>query len=150
MKHLQPGSAILTVILMMSAIIFCGFNLWKSTVLTTDLVLLRQAREQKMRATEGVLNYGIALCTKHFTSLLEHEKKNWSLNAGRWLVSNETTYVGQLTIQTKGEAIHLLASLLLDDACIFGMECVVAQKTEKTKEGERQHFVVRNWQARAV
>jgi len=152
-NHTKSGSAILTVILVMSAIIFCGFNLWKSTVLTTELVLMRQEREQNLRATEGVLNYGINLCINRFSSLLAQAEtggRNWSLDVGQWQINDEVSYLGHLEITLEGEVVQLFASLFSGDCCTFGMECKVERKTEKTDSKSIRFFEIRDWQVHSI
>ena len=152
-KPIKKGSAILTVLLIMSAVIFCGFNLYKSTILTVDLVLLRQEREQKKRAAEGVLNYGISLCSKRFDSLCLQSKKginNWSFQVGHWKINEEKIYKGYLKIYLKNKIAHIFASLLENNNSIFGLECKIERRTKKNKAGQVEFFVVHDWKIQKV
>jgi len=152
-NHTKSGSAILLVLLVMSAIIFCGFNLFQSTILTTELVLLRQEREQLMRVTEGVLNYGISFCTNQFDFLAAQAKnktKNWVFEVGRWKLNGETVFIGHLSVALEDQTVKLIASLFSEKACIFRMECDIERKTKKEKTKEIRFFEVQNWKTRAV
>jgi len=148
----RPGSAILIVLLVMSAIIFCGFNLFKSTILTTELVLLRQEREQHMRVAEGVLNYGINLCTNRFASFVRQAKaektEKWDFAVGRWKLRDAIVLNGNLQIILKGETAKLSTSICFEGAFVFGMECDVERKKDKKKN--KYFYVVRNWATRTV
>lgn len=134
------GSATLLVLLVLSAIIFGLFNLFKSTALTLDLALARQEREQKTRMTHGILNYGIDLCSKNFT-FLENNKNKLTLEVGTWHTEGLPPYTGQLDIAAQGKTIHLHASLLHEQKSVYCMSCNLKRK----EKGDDHVFVIHNW-----
>jgi len=148
-KNSRPGSAILIVVLVMSALLFFCFNLFQSTVLTVDVVLKRQEREQKARIAQGILNYGITLCTSRFEQFekkAKNKKESWDFSVGTWKLEDFGGYGGHLNVAWKDDALHLTATLLEEaDACAFGTGCVVERKMKQDEEKEKQYFVVRDW-----
>ena len=138
------GSATLIVLLVLSAIIFGLFNLFKSTALTVDLALTRQEREQKARMTHGVLNYGIDLYSKRFSSLIKNGsdgKNKMTLEVGTWKLEGHPPYTGQLDIALQGKTVQLQASLLHEQKSVYRMSCNLKRK----EKGGKQMFVVSNW-----
>lgn len=143
-KECRQGSAILIVVLIMSALLLSCLNLFKSTTLTVDLVLKRQEREQKSRATQGVLNYGVDLCSKRF-SLFEGQardgKTSWTFSVGTWDIRGLGKYDGQLCVTWKEGVLLLNATLLEKKSCAFGIGC----ELERKKKGDGFIFCVKNW-----
>jgi len=148
----KSGSAILMVVLVMSAVIVVCLNMWRATALTTDLVFKRQEREQKFRIAEGVLHYGIALCKERFESLKKLAKAGQELvelDVGRWTVAGHSSYQGKLEVLLKGDTVQLNASIIAESACAFGIGCQLQQKTAGSGKDSVAYFVISNWKLHA-
>lgn len=147
-KQNRPGSAVLVVVLVMSAAVLWCLNALKSFSLTMEMALKRQEREQKYRMTEGVLQYGLWLCKNRFATLEQLEKKGettFVLDVGTWKLEGLPAYKGRLDVVVHGQMVDLKASLLERDACAFGMECQLEVITTKEQKKEKKQFIVRNW-----
>ena len=152
MKSCKPGSAILIVILIMSAVVLASFNLWKGTALTMDLVLKRQEQAQKAKIIEGVLNYGISLCMERFDSLLKQakkEKKGFELSVGTWNIQGHLPYKGQLYLEVAGSTVRMSASLSTQQACSAGASCVLERAIKGKGDKKKHSFIIRDWKVHA-
>ena len=148
----KSGSAILIVVLVMSAVMIVCLNMWRATALTTDLACKRQEREQRFRIAEGVLNYGIALCKERFESLkilAKAGEKTIELDVGKWEVKGQPPYNGRLEVLLKGKTVQLTASIIAEATCAFAVGCNLEQKTIGKGKNAVNYFQVSNWKLRA-
>lgn len=147
-KQNRPGSAVLVVVLVMSAAVLWCLNTLKSFSLSMEMALKRQEREQKYRMAEGVLQYGIWLCKNRFTTLERLAKQGTTtfvLDVGTWKLEELPAYRGRLDVAVKGEVVDMKVVLLEGDACVFGMECQLERIRVKQQKKEKKLFIVRNW-----
>jgi len=147
MRSTQKGSAILIVILVMSAVTIICINIWRATVLTADFSYKRQAREQKFQIAQGVLNYGIALCKDRFKILEQHTTKGEAieLDVGSWKIDDHISYKGKLVVVPKGNSVHLQASIIEGSSCGFSLGCQLHQKTVGSGKDAVHYFQISNW-----
>ncbi len=144
-KHCQPGSAILTVVVVMSAVVFICLNILKCSGLNTKLILKRQNREQIYRLTEGVLNYGVALCKQRFATLQQKALKGENpiaLEVGTWKLEGHSPYKGKLIITPYKRSVKLEAMMCHQHKCIFQLSCDLECKRNKQK---KPTFFVSRW-----
>ncbi len=157
-KSTQPGSAILIIVLVLTAVAAWCLTTIKSASLSMEMALKRQEREQLYRMTEGVMRYGLWLCTQRFTTLSDRAAAGVTsidLDVGTWKLEGAPTYTGKLYCALdeikKDRAVGLTA--FLHDAAqkpVFTITCQLAVQQEGAKGQEQVVFVIRHWSANSV
>lgn len=106
MKYGQSGSATLIVLILMTALLAWGVLVWQSIARMQDIVTQARVYEQKKWKEFGVLEYGIALASQNFNTILLLCKMDPD---GSWSTAFDTT---KLIFRQKGHALVIEAPLV--------------------------------------
>ncbi len=143
----QQGSAILIVVLVMSALSLFSLTVWRNTIFLHDIVLKKQEYERNFRATEAALNMGIALCKKYPKRFFilqnldpKASTKPFSAVIAPWLSIKDQK--ATIQIYPDHKAVLIRAQLIKGDKQIFGLRCAVELAGLKKK---KQLVEVKNW-----
>src|ERR1700722_13718357 len=103
-----PGTSLLMVLLVTSILSVVITSVWRTTTYTFDIAVQRARHESRFRATQGLLNYGIALCSENFDQLIQEDNEFTQLFD--WPESNQLKFKGELLIPPDNESciIHVL------------------------------------------
>lgn len=146
----RAGSAVLIVLIVMSAVSICCFNIWRTITLEVDLTLKSVERELKYKMVEGVLNYSNALCMQRYKSLkiLKNEGiSSLDLTICKWVVADKA-YEGRINLQIN-DAHHIKIKAFLFD----NQDCVGRGKYQlqykKNKKTKQNFFMIDRWKVHA-
>ena len=141
MKQHQQGSSILLTLLLLSALVLFSLVVWKQTTFSLDLVHMRLCYEQQLRATELMLNYGIALCKENAQALsLEGKKgeKEVRILCDQVPVQGEVYGKGVLKIGIMDSYFQLRAALIIAEKEVCVIHC-------ELHHGKSDHMKVAHW-----
>lgn len=145
----KEGSSLLLVLIVVSAVMLCVTATWKSASLMFDIVLKKQKHEQLFRSTEGLLNYGIAICKDHFSQLImEGQKGNNDcvITFAQWPVGNSDDYKGSVRLISEQNRINVYAKLFtLDNTVSCSLSCVVQAEVADNEEQNIAALHVNDW-----
>lgn len=150
MKHTaeQSGSALLIIILVLSAVAAWCLAMLKSVSLNMDMALKRQEHEQIYRITEGVMRYGMWLCKTRFAQLTAHaaEQPEYDFDIGSWKLEGGASYSGRLQCTVNGEMVDLVARVYDAKKNNVGtIKCQLVRQVDDKVEKKQEVFVVRQW-----
>jgi hypothetical protein len=146
----QTGSAVVIVILVLSAVAVWCLVMLKSIDLHTEMALKRQEYEQGSQLAEGVMRYGIWLCKTRFTTLIGRDtgKVEYDFDVGSWKLEGEKIYTGTLHCSAQNESVNLRVQVYnVRKICIHTITCQLVRQHEKNDGVEQEIFVVRHWVA---
>ena len=151
----QSGSVLLLLILAMSVLSLFCLAAWHSSMLFHDMSLARLFYEQKFRAAQGGLKYGIHICAKQFNqlcSLCSQENKDFFIELSPFKISENTVYTCKIDIAGDTPDSLALKSTLFgqSDASgvkkkLFELSCTLTKSTEQLTEKKKEKLVIRNW-----
>ena len=145
MKHVKNGSTILLVVFITTAIITLSTMIWRSSMLSLDVALKRHQYEQLHKATEGLLNLGIALCKENKTKL-KKKQQSYTCALSSWIQIDGTAHDGTITI-AYNEHFGVEAVLKKADTPIFKFSCSLREQNDDAKH---TYLIVDNWRAEKV
>lgn len=142
MKRNQQGSSILITLLLLYALVVFSIAIWKRTTLSLDLVHTRLRYEQHVRATELVLNYGIALCKENASTLLKEGKngvKELLFTCDDVPLRGEKQDKGIVTIKIHDSLFTLRAALVIAEKETCALRCDLCQDVAS------DHWRITHW-----
>ncbi len=142
MKHIQKGSSVLFIVLIVSALMLWATSALRTTAFTADIAYQREAYEQKMQATSGIMNYGIALCKKNFDELIKQVKQHPAITipTGDWLVSHQQC-ASTLVITGDAQSLQLNATLYNENKkLLLQITCTITRL-----DNNKTTIMVSNW-----
>jgi hypothetical protein len=145
MKNKQ-GSIIIFIIILLSALGICVAGVWHSMVFALRISHKRQLYEQRYRATEGLLIYGIALCKQNWEQI---NNTSASLESKvcipSWPSGDGQSYDGLLTIkQLEPDHIKIRAALLKGPVEVCALSCSLKKETIEGSD-ESARFIINEW-----
>lgn len=149
-NYTRTGSAVLIVILVLSAVALWCLTMMKTVSLNTEMALKRQEREQRYRMAHGVMHYGLWLCKQRFAVLQERASEHpaYDFDVGTWKLENALAYTGKLHLGVHDNVIDLQARLYdTKQQPVFSITCELVCQHEGEKGQEQTVFIVRHWNA---
>jgi len=131
-QHTRNGSALVIVMLLMTVIMVCIANTWHTTFYATDIARKRQCCEQRLRATEGLINYAVALCKDNWQELVTQKAQEGTLSTVQWPCGDGQLYAGTVTIKLNNKSEALLKAQLIDHGTVIcTLGCVVRSREDE-------------------
>ncbi len=145
----QSGSTIIAILLIMTAIVIIATNILRSSSFMHDISLRRSQNEQVFRATEGLLNFGIALAINHYQAFTLSKKKDWLFEIGSWPPHSKKLHEGTLHIQISGSDFTICAQLSKMNQPLYTLSCTLHTQQNAELSGQKElvkkQFVISNW-----
>jgi len=112
------GSALVTVILLLSFLIIVATQVLRSTIFAQDSVLARQKYEQEYQSLRGIMNYALALSKENFDILLRNTDEklytlhNWPDGKGAILIQSDKSKLSIRVTKVHKKNDHALQCIL--------------------------------------
>lgn len=113
------GSSMILALVCTAFMVMLCTNFWKTASLLSDLACKRESYEQRFRATEGLLNCGIASAQHNFTST--------TLFFSAWPIGDQRVYEGRVEVAAKKDEAVVTAHLLHKQETVCSLRCVVQE-----------------------
>lgn len=145
MKKIEKGSTLYMALMCTTFIVLLCTHFWQTTALINDLARKRESYEQRLKATEGLLKYGIAVSKKY----LEDPKKDKAfisedLLFPDWPVGDSRSYEGKIHLNRVDDRIMIRACLYTTNRCVTALRCTVSKK-EDTNDFTNAGIVITDW-----
>ena len=128
----QNGSALITIILILSVLVIVATNVLRSTVFAQDIALERQKYEQEYQALRGLMNYTLELSKENFDDFLKKaDGKVYNVQ-----MNNRTGNNGVIAMQVNKNELHIEVTKEHKKSG-HALQCTLCKK-----DG---HFFVDNW-----
>ena len=99
----QNGSALITIILILSVLVIVATNVLRSTVFAQDIALERQKYEQEYQGLRGMMNYALELSKENFDDFLKKaDGKVYNVQ-----MNNRTGNNGVIAMQVNKNELHI-------------------------------------------
>jgi len=138
----KRGSVLLLLILAMSVVSLFCLATWHSSMLFHDMSLARLVYEQKFRAAQGGMDYGIYICKKQFNKIYElytQNNQDFFIELAPFKISENVVYMCKVTISGTNSPnnLSLRSTLLEKEKKCFEISCMIEKKDNK--------LAIRNW-----
>lgn len=137
MKHCKNGSSLLLALFCTTFLVIMCANFWKVATLVHALSHAKQLHEQRFRATEGILTWGIAVAKHKF----ESDKRIFR----GWPVGDFRSYDGLLELSKNNNEMTLYAQLILDKEVVCSLSCILCKHIQAEDECENTYFTIKEW-----
>jgi hypothetical protein len=141
------GSAMLIVIIVMTALTLFTFSVWRNVIFLHDIVIKKQEYERNFRAAEAALNMGLALCKKYPKHFFINPKEveptiiqPFTVIRHSWLGRKDQN--ATISIYPGKEHVLIRAALQKSGTSIFQLECIVEAAGMKKN---KQLLKVKHW-----
>lgn len=150
----QQGSAVLIVVLVLSALTVWCLNTLQTISFSTQAACVRQEREQLYCIAQGVMRYGVWLCSQRFATIAERAAAgttSFDCPVGTWkIVERGPVLTGKIHGEFNNKTVALRA-MVFDAAQkeVFAVSCTLVL-TQESDQGQSQPvFCIRHWNRHA-
>jgi len=146
LKKSRDGSVLLLLVLVVSVLSLFCLTAWHSSTLFHDISLVRLVYEQKFRAAQAGLNYGVHICKKQFDqlyALCTENNQDFFIELAPFKISKNIIYTCKINISAGDSENSLsLQSILCEkeEKKCFELFCTILKVTKKDKK-----LVIKNW-----
>ena len=140
MKRSGDGSAIIALLLILSAGMICSLGLWKSSLLMFDVIHNKELYYQHQYAAHGLLLCGCSLASYNRTALIRERGKQAIVTFSQWPITDTKIGCGVITITaTSTTEITVHSSLRIDNQEVCALTCTVRIPTT---QGDTHDFLL--------
>lgn len=123
MKHAQPGSTILVVLIFMGILVIIGLGAYKSSIFLQHFGIHRERFLANQVLAQSLLNYGITLALADFDEICKNERiREIELNADRGIM--------RIILSGAKHSIGLIAQIEQKGSIIYAASCRLAKNSE--------------------
>ena len=132
-RHNKNGSCLLTVIIIITLISILSLNVWRMTVMTSDIALKKQLYEQQIQPLQSIMKWGIAIAKNNFDMIYAHamaQKSGYTMKIPA-LNSNTLVYTIGLTFKAQSGKLYLETQLFNLNKPVYILSCLINKHTQK-------------------
>jgi len=142
----RNGSALLAVIIIMFVLIGVVSQYARVTSLLLDMVVKKMVHEQRVRLTEGLMQYAIALCVEHYQEIAVALTKKQELRGmiDPWPPNSamqQQNYQGIMVIQKKADDFFIKAALMEQGVSRCMADCLLTRSCVNCST----RYVIHDW-----
>lgn len=121
MQSTTPGSIIMIVLILLTALLLLCTKAWLSSSLLLDIVLRKERYEQQYRITQGLLNAGIAISKTRYAHQKIQPSEQITISWPDMPAAYHSTV--ELTAVTSG--LQCKALLESEGRCVHAQSCIL-------------------------
>lgn len=145
MKYAVRGSALVALLVLLSAGIIASFSVWKNTWLLSDVIRAKEIYYQQLYATHGLLLCGCYLAAYNRNLILHERGTQAIITFPQWLITDTCSGCGTITIMAETPThIRVRSALQVDNHTVCTLMCML-YVPEAGENNEQTHATIVSW-----